>query len=278
MHELLMYMPYILISKRDKKMAVFIYLILFMIGTLIGSFCTLAVYRIPLKKDITHEHSFCPNCNHKLAFWDLIPVLSYIFLKGKCRYCGEKIRIRYFLLEVFSGLVVMLFGISLNFSFEKLEIGKYIYFVFGILYIVTLTLIAGIDKERKQIQKGVLLFGILIVGIYILYLSIVEQFIIDRYAIYLFFMFICMGIDAWRCKKNKTSNSTILILVLALLTLLFTGIKAFILTIILTLVAIGIETVRTKNKKEENLPIGFYLCVSNLVIFILQNFVYSYIK
>ena len=66
----------------------------FIIGATLGSFYTLAVYRIPLNKDITHERSFCPNCNHRLEFLDLIPILSYIFLGGKCRYCHEKIRPR----------------------------------------------------------------------------------------------------------------------------------------------------------------------------------------
>ena len=66
-------------------MNIVLYTLIFIIGTLFGSFFTLAVYRIPLGKDITHERSFCPNCNHKLQFLDLIPILSYIFLGGKCR-------------------------------------------------------------------------------------------------------------------------------------------------------------------------------------------------
>ena len=79
------------------------YILLFIIGTLFGSFYTLAVYRIPKKQDITHTHSYCPNCNHKLGILDLIPVLSYIMLKGKCRYCEQKIRPRYLILEIISG-------------------------------------------------------------------------------------------------------------------------------------------------------------------------------
>ena len=65
-------------------MNVIIYIFTFLIGITFGSFFTLAVYRIPLGKDITHERSFCPNCNHKLGFLDLIPIFSYIFLGGKC--------------------------------------------------------------------------------------------------------------------------------------------------------------------------------------------------
>ena len=64
-------------------MNIFFYIIIFIIGTLFGSFYTLAVYRIPLKQDITHTRSYCPKCNHKLNFLDLIPILSYIFFKEK---------------------------------------------------------------------------------------------------------------------------------------------------------------------------------------------------
>ena len=86
-------------------MGAILYLYIFLIGITFGSFFTLAVYRIPLGKDITHTRSFCPNCNHKLGFWDMIPLFSYIFLGGKCRYCKQKIRPRYFILELLSGMV-----------------------------------------------------------------------------------------------------------------------------------------------------------------------------
>ena len=87
---------------------------MFITGTVFGSFYTLAVYRIPLKQDITHTRSYCPKCNHKLQFFDLIPILSYIFLGGKCRYCKEKIRPRYLILETLSGLVFVLFAMYLK--------------------------------------------------------------------------------------------------------------------------------------------------------------------
>ena len=63
-----------------------LYLIIFAMGITFGSFYTLAIYRIPKTEDILHTHSYCPNCQHKLGFWDLIPLFSYAFLGGKCRY------------------------------------------------------------------------------------------------------------------------------------------------------------------------------------------------
>lgn len=88
----------------------------FIIGTLFGSFFTLATYRLPRKQDILVKRSYCTSCKHELGFFDLIPVLSYTFLGGKCRYCKEKISIRYPLFEVFNGIFFLvtyyLFGIS----------------------------------------------------------------------------------------------------------------------------------------------------------------------
>jgi len=79
---------------------IFFYIILFAMGITFGSFYTLALYRIPKRQDITHTHSYCPNCNHKLGFLDLIPVFSYIFLGAKCRYCKQKIRPNSFWLTI----------------------------------------------------------------------------------------------------------------------------------------------------------------------------------
>ena len=102
-------------------MNIILYIFMFAIGATLGSFYTLAVYRIPLKQDITHTRSYCPKCNHRLNFWDLIPILSYIALGGKCRYCKEKIRPRYIILEISSGLVFLLYEMSLNFNLLELE-------------------------------------------------------------------------------------------------------------------------------------------------------------
>ena len=89
-------------------MDILLYIIIFIMGTVFGSFFTLATYRIPRNQDITHTHSYCPNCSHKLGFLDLIPVFSYIFLLGKCRYCKEKISPRYLIIEILSGVTFAL--------------------------------------------------------------------------------------------------------------------------------------------------------------------------
>lgn len=261
------------------------YLLSFVIGTLFGSFFTLAVYRIPMHQDITHERSYCPKCNHKLSFWDMIPILSYIFLGGKCRYCKQKIRIRYLLLEILTGFVFLLFTMSVDIAFVPFEIDKILYIVLGILYIVGMIIIAGIDKERVQIQKSLILYELVVISLYMVYLYIIEKANIYRYAIYLFLLFIFIIIDNIYLKKKLKNNYTVEILELSMIMATFTGEMAFISTVIITLIAIAIKQIGKsimdkKNKvvKKEisyykNIPFGFYLICSNIISLIMINFI-----
>ena len=116
-------------------MDIFLYIIFFIMGITFGSFYTLAVYRIPKKQDITHTHSYCPNCNHKLGILDLIPVFSYIFLGAKCRYCGQKIRPRYFILETLSGVMFIIFAYLLKMSIYNMNKIVIFEYCFLILYL-----------------------------------------------------------------------------------------------------------------------------------------------
>ena len=269
-------------------MNIVLYTLIFIIGTLFGSFFTLAVYRIPLGKDITHERSFCPNCNHKLQFLDLIPILSYIFLGGKCRYCKQKIRPRYLLLETMSGVIFVLFAVSLKINIFTTNINTWIYFIFGILYLVSLFIIAGIDKEKIKVQKSVLLFGFIIQAIYIIYLYIVEKgFNIYRYVIYLTIICILVLIDVLFLRKKAENSYAVENLLLCMLLLGFTYEITTILTITYTLVCISLQLILSKIKfksnkivkkenEQEKIPIAFYLCVTNIICLIITNFIMFY--
>lgn len=73
---------------------------LFFLGLCLGSFVNAAVWRIKNKKDLLRDRSECTHCHHKLAWYDLIPVFSWVFLKGKCRYCKKPISAQYPLVEL----------------------------------------------------------------------------------------------------------------------------------------------------------------------------------
>lgn len=269
-----------------------LYLLIFCMGTVFGSFFTLAVYRIPLKQDITHTRSYCPNCNHKLSFWDMIPIFSYTLLGGKCKYCHDKIRPRYLLLEVLSGIVFVLFAISFKFNILHIFIGQtqiLAYLIAGLLYIVILFIIAGIDKENIKVEKPVLLFGFICIITYIVYLYIVEiETNIYRYVIYLIAFATLTLFNTIYLRRKVKDSYPIDILLLLILMLMFTYEAVCIYTIIITLLAIAIQLVlkkiSMKKKKcikekeaQSKLPIAFYMCTANILLLITTNFYIFYL-
>lgn len=259
-------------------MELIIYGAIFIIGTLLGSFFTLAVYRIPLKQDITHERSYCPKCNHRLEFLDLIPILSYIFLGGKCRYCKEKIRPRYLLLEVFSGLLFLLFAISLKINIFSLEINKLVYLLFGMFYVSTLFIIGGIEKENNLVSIPVLVFGLIIEILYIIYLYIVN-ISIYKYVIYLFLILAILIINKILSNKKRKQKYVLTIFALCFYLAIGTKEEIAIVSIIITSLLIVIKQTmnKFKQRKEKSninkqIPVGFYLCFVNIAVLILHNF------
>ena len=85
-----------------------VYLVIFMFGAVIGSFLNVCIYRIPKKESIVVVPSHCMQCGYRLKWFDLIPILSWLFLKGKCRKCKAKISVQYPLIETANGLLYVL--------------------------------------------------------------------------------------------------------------------------------------------------------------------------
>lgn len=283
-----MYMPkFIKKEIQGEKMDIIIYVIIFIIGIVFGSFYTLAVYRIPKGQDITHTRSYCPKCNHKLSFLDLIPVFSYIFLRGKCRYCKEKIRPRYFIIELISGISFVAIAYLMNLNIESITIIKIIDFAFIVLYLTFVIIMAGIDKEDRSKTKPIIMYGVIISIIYIVYLCIIDQTSIYRYGIYLLFYLIVLVLDTIALKKKAEDRYTYNILLTIITMAIFTGEYVTILAIITTLLAIVIYELlqKIKNKKNnvenkavaEKISIGFYLAIPNIIFFIFVLAYYRYL-
>ncbi|HEX9060695.1 MAG TPA: prepilin peptidase [Clostridia bacterium] len=89
-------------------------------GLMIGSFLNVCIYRIPLGESIVAPHSHCTSCNRKLGPLDLIPLFSYVFLRGRCRYCKEKISPRYPTVETATAVVFLIlyakYGLTVDFA------------------------------------------------------------------------------------------------------------------------------------------------------------------
>lgn len=131
----------------------FFALIAFAIGLCFGSFLNVIVYRLPLKKSIISPPSGCPACKTKLAFPDLVPILSYLLLKGRCRYCGAAIAIRYPLVELLAGLLFVALFCRFGLTAQYL-------FYLSLLYI--LLAVTLIDLEHQIVPNALVASGLVI--------------------------------------------------------------------------------------------------------------------
>lgn len=124
---------------------IILYFFVFMFGACVGSFYNVIALRLPLKESFTKGRSHCPKCMHTLSALDLVPFFSYIFLRGKCRYCKEKISFRYPVVELIGGL-------SAVFSFYKLGLSLEALLVFYVISI--LVCLSIIDLDTHEIPNG----------------------------------------------------------------------------------------------------------------------------
>ena len=100
-------------------------IIVFALGASIGSFINVVVYRLPAGLSLLFPPSRCPKCLNQLKPYDNVPVIGWISLKGRCRYCQTKISARYPVVEAVAGLIFLL--IFSIFEFSPLTIGYWIF-------------------------------------------------------------------------------------------------------------------------------------------------------
>lgn len=125
----------------------------FIFGMCIGSFINVCIYRLPVSKSIVHPPSMCRDCGTRIRFYDNIPILSYLWLKGRCRHCNAKIPFRYPLVEIMAGCFAFCVFLKFGLTLEGL-----IYYGF----IASLLLITFIDIDHQIIPDVITLPGIAI--------------------------------------------------------------------------------------------------------------------
>lgn len=126
-------------------------IIVFIFGAIVGSFLNVCIYRLPRNKSIIKPSSFCPNCEKPIKYFDNIPILSYIILKGRCRNCGSKISIKYPIVETITALLyLMVYRVTgLNMEFAVL-----------LFFVSILIIISFIDLEFQIIPDLLSLGGL----------------------------------------------------------------------------------------------------------------------
>ena len=145
--------------------------LVFIFGLVFGSFLNVIVYRLKSGGSNGLSRSFCPNCRTILRWYDLIPILSFICLRGRCRYCHKKISWQYPIVEILSGLIWVIVAYKINFQFFPTfqsgssisqpnlgnlgEIGTIFIFLYYIFILSSLLVIAVYDFKWRIIPDKI---------------------------------------------------------------------------------------------------------------------------
>ena len=126
-------------------------IVIFIIGAIVGSFLNVCIYRLQRSQSIVTPGSHCPNCKHPIPWHDNIPVVSYLFLTGKCRFCKKTISPRYLLVEILTGALFL----ALFFAF-----GATPKFFTNLVFAAALVVVTFIDFDTQTIPDHITFPGI----------------------------------------------------------------------------------------------------------------------
>ncbi len=237
-------------------------ILMFVLGAIFGSFFFVVGSRMPLKENITSSRSRCDHCKKELKFYDMIPVLSFLLLKGKCRYCKKNIDVAHFLVEIFSGLIFMYIYISFSFGYEF-----YMSLILASLFIV----ICVSDFKYFIILDEALIFSsilIIILQLIFLDLNIFIYNILSGIGLFVF-MLIVRKIGDLLFKKESLGGGDIkLAFVIGLAIGFNLSMFALMLSAFLALPTSLASVIISKNKE---VPFGPFLSGALLIVFVFAD-------
>lgn len=165
-----------------------LYLCMGVLGAIIGSFINVVSVRGTKGEDFIHGRSYCPHCHHLLCAFDLIPILSFLFLRGKCRYCRQPIQIRYFLVEI---VFFVLFFLVAYLKSPTESVG---YFFCTICMLIALMDIDSFEVDLR------FLFILAIIGFYIR-MNVIEETILSMMIGFILYSTV-YGVGKWIWKEE----------------------------------------------------------------------------
>ncbi|MSU54431.1 MAG: prepilin peptidase [Candidatus Staskawiczbacteria bacterium] len=130
-------------------------LFIFLFGLCVGSFLNVVIFRLEKEESFVTGRSHCPKCRHQLIWLDLIPVFSFLFLKGKCRYCSQKISWQYPAVEMATGLLFVLIFLATPYNLIS---------ILFLLYIVSFLIVIFIYDLKHYLIPDKILFPAIIIS------------------------------------------------------------------------------------------------------------------
>jgi leader peptidase (prepilin peptidase) / N-methyltransferase len=239
-----------------------IYYSLFILGTIVGSFVNVLIYRLPRNEGFVKGRSKCSHCHEILKWYDLIPLLSFLVLQAKCRDCGKKISWSYFWVELYSGVVFLMSFIYL-YSFGAVYVLAVI-FLMEILLILMMT-----DLKSLILPDSVIIAGV--VGVLLshrVFNSISSGHLFTAAVFFLLFSSI------WYLSKGRwlgLGDGKLMILVGLAFGAVVSVAILYLAIILGTMVALILLAFKKANLKTQ-LPLGSFICFSATVYIFVSYF------
>ena len=249
-------------------------IVIFIIGLCFGSFFNVVGYRLPNNMSIAFPPSHCPKCNHKLKFFELIPVLSFIIQGGKCKKCKEKISIFYPIFELLTGIIFVLCYLSYKEIYPEV-----INIIYACIFSSSIIIIMISDIKYMIIPDEVLIFfGVILIAlkIFISYklnniTTLMDVgyeiiFILIDGLILFIIMYLIRLFGNLAFKKDSMGGGDIKLMTYIAMIL---GWKLTIVVLFLgSFIALPISVLNMYKKDEHMLPFGPYLGIAALILFI----------
>lgn len=244
------------------------YVLVLILGLVIGSFLNVCIYRIPKEESIAFPPSHCMKCGYRLKWYDLVPVISYITLKGRCRKCKDKISIQYPIVEIANGLIYLSIYYKYGITLSCIQF----------MFLSSLILVIGfIDFKTKFVYTNTVIVGVAVDVIFILiswYTS--KTFPIDNIAGgILAFLIIWIIVVITRGMGMGEGDAEI-----ALVSGLLLGIKGASFMLFCSIILGGIVSgfillLKLKDRKSE-IAFGPFMAVGTLISILFGDMVVSY--
>lgn len=249
-------------------------IMIFILGICFGSFFNVVGYRLPNEMSIIFPESHCPNCNHKLKWFELIPIFSYIFLKGKCKHCNKKISIMYPIFEFLTGVIFVLAFLSYKDVYPEI-----INIIYALLFSSAMIIIMISDIRYMIIPDEIIIFFSIVLVIIKLYIIYQNEMIDSALSLGYEFIFILLDGTALFCimylirmlgnelfKTDSMGGGDIKMMMMISFVL---GWRLSIVVIFLaSFLALPISIVNMYRKNEHMIAFGPYLALSALIIFL----------
>ena len=234
-------------------MQILLTLTFFVLGSIFGSFLNVVIIRLPKNETIVHGRSHCIHCEHELGALELIPILSYIALQGKCKACKAPISIRYPLIETLTAILFALSYLRFGFTLEL---------IIALLLDMLLVTISIIDFDTFDIYDRfqVMLLFLALITIYFSEISYWEHFI--------GFFIISVPLYIIAVLTNGIGGGDIKLMAIAGLMLGYqsTLVAFFVGTLIGSIYAVYLMRFKSANRKSQ-LAFGPFLCLGIFIAF-----------